>query len=415
MAKNEKDIRVLRELATQYMELVSEKNNGEKRRLWSAHLSKKSFHPLVYVSYGMWNLWCKEVFSDSNMKCEDPLYREFEQFFRMNILHGSIGDDNILEPWLEVSAEKKGSWDKVWGVEHTHKESPMEGGAFQFDPPIKKWEDVAKLKAPDHYIFEKETQEKYDKVSGAVGDIMTVDLSRKPICSGFLSDISYCITQLRGLQQLMMDMYDSPEELASLLSFMREGILNNQKQAEEAGDYSLTSHDNQCLSYCDELEWPKPNTYGKKRKELWGFFAAQEYTLISPEMHDEFMLKYQLPIIKNFGLVHYGCCEDLTKKIDMLRQIPNLRIIAVTPVANVQKCAEQIKTDYVISWRPNPTDMICSDFNETRIRKILREGLAALKGTYFHIHLKDVETLQGDLGRLSRWVRIVREELDRAI
>jgi len=41
----------------------------------------------------------------------------------------------------------------------------------------------------------------------------------------------------------------------------------------------------------------------------------------------------------------------------MLRPIKNLRNIAVTPVADVQVCAEQIKDDYVISWRPNPTEL----------------------------------------------------------
>ena len=47
-------------------------------------------------------------------------------------------------------------------------------------------------------------------------------------------------------------------------------------------------------------------------------------------MHEEFLFRYQLPIMEQAGLVAYGCCEDLTCKIDMLRQIPNLRRIAVS-------------------------------------------------------------------------------------
>ena len=89
------------------------------------------------------------------------------------------------------------------------------------------------------------------------------------------------------------------------------------------------------------------------------------------------MLQYQLPILRNFGLVSYGCCEDLTRKIDMLRQIPNLRIIAVPPRADLRRNVEQIGTDYVISWRPNPTDVICYGFDEARIRGIIRPGLEA--------------------------------------
>ena len=121
------------------------------------------------------------------------------------------------------------------------------------------------------------------------------------------------------------------------------------------------------------------------------------------------MFQYQLPIYSQFGLVHYGCCEDLGRKIKMLRQLKNLRSIAVTPVADVRLCAEQIGADYAISWRPNPSDMICCGYNETLIRRILTDGLTACRGGVPHIHLKDVETVEGDVTRLTRWVKLVRE------
>ena len=63
----------------------------------------------------------------------------------------------------------------------------------------------------------------------------------------------------------------------------------------------------------------------------------------------------------------------------------------------------------MISWRPNPADMVCCGFDEALIRRIIGNGLAACRGCRVHIHLKDVETVQGDPGRLKRWVRIVRD------
>ena len=144
------------------------------------------------------------------------------------------------------------------------------------------------------------------------------------------------------------------------------------------------------------------------------YCAAQEFTLISPEFHEEFLLQYQRPIFEPYGLLHYGCCEDLTHKIGILRSFKNLRSIAVTPVANVAACAEQIGPDYVVSWRPNPTDMVCAGWSEQRIRKIIGEGLQACRanGCCVHVHLKDIETVQGDTSRLARWTRIVRELAD---
>ncbi len=133
---------------------------------------------------------------------------------------------------------------------------------------------------------------------------------------------------------------------------------------------------------------------------------------VSPQMHEEFVLEYQLPIMEKFGLVAYGCCEDLTHKIDMLRRIPNLRRIAVTPVADVARCAERIGEDYVFSWRPNPALMVSCGFDEERVRRIIREGLQAARGCHVDITLKDIETVQGDPTRLRRWVEVVREVIE---
>jgi hypothetical protein len=129
-------------------------------------------------------------------------------------------------------------------------------------------------------------------------------------------------------------------------------------------------------------------------------------------LFDKFMLQYQIPIMKPFGLAAYGCCEDLSLKIGALRRIPNLRRIAVAPMANVAKCAELIGTDYVISYRPSPSDMVGYDFDPDRIRRILRRDLHACRGQHVDITLKDVETVQGDPNRVRQWVKIARQTID---
>jgi len=207
-------------------------------------------------------------------------------------------------------------------------------------------------------------------------------------------------------------MYEHPDELHRVLSFMRDGILENNRQAEAAGHYTLTCSLQQAPPYAEELPRPRPNSGPVKRSALWGFGAAQEFTLVSPAQHEEFLFQYQRPILEPFGLVHYGCCEDLTEKIGMLRKLPNLRSISVAPRANVARCAEAIGRDYVISWRPNPTDMVCAGWDEGRITRILREGARALRGTFFHVLLKDVETVQGEPDRFRRWTALARHVLE---
>ncbi len=166
------------------------------------------------------------------------------------------------------------------------------------------------------------------------------------------------------------------------------------------------------MPYAEELADPAANANGVQRKQLWGYMAAQEFALVSPAKHDEFLLQYQLPILSQFGLVAYGCCEDLTRKIGILRQIPNLRRIAVSPFANAAKCAEQIGTDYVLSYRPSPADMVGYGFDPDRILSILRRDLTACRACHTDITLKDVETVQGDPNRVRQWVALTRQVID---
>lgn len=360
----------------------------------------------------MWNVWCREVFGDAQMECEDPFCRQHERALRMALFQHEVGDDAIQEPWLTVRAAVDGEWEQLWGVREGREPSAMEGGAWKFAPPLKTWDDMERLRPTPHRIDEEATAEAVARLQEAVGDILPIDVVRAPAYWGFSADISTDIAKLRGLEQLMIDMYESPDELHRLLRFMCDGIRAAHDAAEAAGDFGLTCHSNQAMPYAEGLPAPAPNQHGRPRGDLWGFCAAQEYTLISPAFHEEFLFQYQREIIAPFGLTHYGCCEDLTQKIDMLRQLENLRAIAVTPTANVARCAEQIGSDYAISWRPNPTDMVCAGWNEERIRRIIGAGLDACRGQSLHIHLKDVETVQGDPDRLRRWVALVRETAD---
>jgi hypothetical protein len=326
----------------------------------------------------------------------------------MQLFSHETGCDAVRNPWLTLGAARESGRGNLWGVHLGRHASDMEGGAYQIDPPIKDWSDLDKLVVTPHEIDEEQTRRKLEQARELFGDIMPIEVDRGPVYRGFAADISTDIVRLRGLEQVMIDMYEAPDQLHRLLAFMRDGILQNHQDAEDAGDFSLACHQNQSVPYAHELEWPAPDSGPRQRKELWGFCAAQEYTGVSPEFHDEFLFQYQKDIYKHFGLVHYGCCEDLGRKIDMLRALTNLRSIAVTPCAKVAECAEQIGTDYAISWRPNPTDMVCAGWDEARIRTIISQGMEIMRGQNVHIFLKDVETVQGEPDRLKRWAAIVR-------
>ena len=111
----------------------------------------------------------------------------------------------------------------------------------------------------------------------------------------------------------------------------------------------------------------------------------------------------------------YGCCEDLTKKIPIIKQLGNLRRIAVSPFADVEKCAEQIGADYVLSWRPNPSTACSFGVDEASVRRELRRVMEICDRHHcvWDVTLKDLETTSGDPHAIVRWTSIVREELEK--
>jgi hypothetical protein len=74
-------------------------------------------------------------------------------------------------------------------------------------------------------------------------------------------------------------------------------------------------------------------------------------------MHEEMDIEYQKRIMEPFGLVYYGCCEPLDRKIDIVKKLPHLRKVSVTPWADINVAAEAIGGDYVVSIKPNPANV----------------------------------------------------------
>ncbi|HHH75858.1 MAG TPA: hypothetical protein ENL03_02395, partial [Phycisphaerae bacterium] len=106
-------------------------------------------------------------------------------------------------------------------------------------------------------------------------------------------------------------------------------------------------------------------------KDMWAMAQAQELTQVSPEMHEEFALHYEKQLLAPFGLTSYGCCEDLTRKLDYICRIPKMRRISIAPWADVDACAERLKGDYIFSWKPQPS-MLVGHFNEEKVRDYIR-------------------------------------------
>ena len=401
----------LREIAKQTVELANAPVQDQRRALWTRHNSLDFTRPPVLVRCFAFD----EQIQDDSIFSTHPYMQRVEYDMRRNLMRQQLGDDSILEPYIPITACYTTADADRWGIPMEMSEKENETDAAHYLPQLVEEEDFAKLRKPKYEIDRAKTQEKFDMVNDAIGDIIPVALSKNSICGHFYySDISTELGYMLGMENMMYYMYDKPEFVHKIVEFMTNAMIENLKSAESAGQLGNIFANNQAMPYCKELPAPDKDLTGLKLDQLWNFQAAQEFALISPEMHKEFLLDYQVKLMSLYGASAYGCCEDLSQKIDILRAIPNLRRIAVTPFANAPKCAEQIGGDYIASWRPHPTMVL--DFDPDYTRKTVKEHIDLFKANNckFDVTLKDVETTGGNPENVVRWLKIVREEINKA-
>ena len=164
------------------------------------------------------------------------------------------------------------------------------------------------------------------------------------------------------------------------------------------------------VGYTSELPRPdRPAGAPARVADLWGLSESQETVGVSPRMFEEFVFQYQESIISRFGLSYYGCCEPIDKRIKIIKRLPNLRRLSVSPWCNQERMADELGRDYIFCRKPAPAMISTAVWDEDLIRDDLRTTLRIARHCPLELVMKDVHTLAGQPWRLGRWVQIARE------
>ncbi len=226
------------------------------------------------------------------------------------------------------------------------------------------------------------------------------------------------LVHLRGLDQLMLDMYDHPQFLHWLMAFMRDEKRREWELYEREGVLSLNNGPENMMGpggLGHTAELPAPDYAGQVRRQdmrCWG--ESQETVGVGPEQFHEFVLQYQLPLFERFGLVDYGCCEPLDHKLDLLiAHIPRLRAVAVSSWCDRELVAQKLENRYVYVYKPDPTPVCLPRENLQAAEQEVRETLEIARGCCVAIIMKNTQTFCQEPERLTRWTdmasRLVRE------
>jgi len=402
----DKDKQILRKLANRVAEIANHPRQAERREMWKRHNRLEKVKPMVLVFPEC--SW-QEILPDSVLECTNDLARNCERELRRKIYYWEhLRDDSVIEPWFKVGLVW---WSTGWGLTPGRIPSPMERGAWTFDPPIKDESDIEKLRFPEIVIDEEATLRNFEALHDAIGDILHVKIHRQIFAWNF-TGLANLLAYLRGLDQMMWDMVERPEWVHRIMSFLAEGNMRILDQVEAYDKLDLVNTDDYVgsggLAYTDEL--PGPGFEGRVRlRDLWGFAEAQELVGVSPAMHEEFVFQYQRPMLERYGLNCYGCCEPVTDRLDYVFKFARMRRISISPWADRQIAAEKLQDKYIFSWKPNPSHLV-GGYDPDFIRRYIRETLDIARDCVLEIIMKDVHTVDHHPERLWEWVRIAQEE-----
>ncbi|MDO8685579.1 MAG: hypothetical protein Q7J78_02800 [Clostridiales bacterium] len=400
----------LRNLAKRVADIASKPIQQERRRLWTAHNDLKPVRPM-YVCYpeGGWN----DLLKHDELRLTSPMWRNCEWYLRHLIYRDEmIDDDFVVEPEIvsfiahEIKNEDSGMPVQV--------SNNTETGAYVFDAPLKEYRDIKKLKLPELNVDMKLTEQRFNAMQEEFRDILEVN---PYLTAAFTANQPGKAALLRGVEQIMWDMYDAPEFLHELMDFLTRGYIKLFKEMEATGLIRLNNR-NQYVDaggngYTSDMPGKDYNPSSVKLYNVWGYGVAQEFSEISPEMHEEFGIRYQARVLEMFGLNAYGCCESYTRKFDILKGIPRLRRVSVSPWCDIEAAAEKLGKEIIYSWKPNPA-IILFEQDWNKVRAYIRRTLEVAKDCVLEMFLKDIIHLRGYELRISEFSKLMREQVERS-
>lgn len=398
-----RDRQIVRDLARLVAQIGALPIQAQRARLWTACNDLKPERAMVLATQQptdeMDKAWLK-------MECQAPFYRDMESQLRHIIMHHEhIPDDFPIVGEYKVFVPIHGAGYGDYGFDLLATHSTHAQGAYHIEPVIQSEKDLEKLHFRPIRVDHEAGERAATQAQEVLGDILPV---RKIGKTFWRYGLSRVLIHMRGLEQMMLDLYDNPELMHRLMAFLRDDFLNEIDIMEAEGIITQNTMADAVtgsggLSPTTALA-PVPPGQAAQLRDCICWAESQETVGVGPEQFDEFVLQYQVPLMERFGLTDYGCCESLDYKMDLLTaKIPNLRWVAVAPWANRQVCAEKIGKKYVYVYKPNPSRISSPKPDWESARKDIAETLQIARGCAIHICMKDTKTFFNEPQRTTQW------------
>jgi len=414
ISKQEK--RILQDLAKQKEEVAANPKNQNKINLWKDLNSLKKVRPLVWINEIPWHEMNVDDELTLSTKTEFARYLEI-RLRRAIYLWKHMPVDIIIEPtlpcYLHIDNTGFGISEKI-NIATTDKDSDIISRGFT--PQIRTGDDIEKIKTPKVTLDAKTTQDKFHSMTDIFDGILKIEKKGIP---GFWFAPWDELIRWWGVQEALTDLVLRPKLVHKVMERLTNAYLAMLDQYENQNLLDLNNCNYRIgsggIGYTDELPGDNFDPNHIKTSNMWGCGAAQIFSDVSPAIHYEFALKYEIKWMKRFGLNYYGCCEPLHRKIDILKKIPNLRKISMSPWVNLDQGAEVVGNDYVFSYKPSPAIFVKDSWDPENIKNNLKRDLAKIKNCVVEVIMKDISTVKYKPERLWQWAEIAMKVVEESV
>jgi hypothetical protein len=405
---NKHDVSIVRDLAGQVAEIAALPVQETKRGLWRKINSLQPQRPMVMIDQVCWNEM--NVDDELTLRCSDPECRGYEQYLRRTLYQWKYFPvDMVVEPFIRVPKAVHNSGFGIHVEEAmavTDPTNSVVGHAYvnQF----RSEEDVEKIQVPRITHDAAETARREAVAHELFDGCLDVRMWGADVYLSLWDPISTWM----GVENALYAMVDTPDLIHKILGRMTDGYLSMLDQLEQQGLLCGPQSLIHCTgAYTDELPAAGYDPARPRTKDMWMFGLAQMLSTVSPEMFQEFEVDYASRICERFGLVYYGCCDPLDRKMEQVRRIPGVRKVSMSPWVDQSRGAAEIGRDFVYSRKPSPALLAWSRFDADQVRQDLlaTRDVCRQNGCPLEYILKDISTVGYQPQRLFEWARIAME------
>jgi len=410
MLCSQADRDVLRPLGGQLAEVAALPVHAEKAQLWRRLNDLKPVRPMVWITEVPWHEM--DVGGELALECESQWARGIEQWLRRELYAWRhLPADGVVSGYLPspLAIHDTGfGLDRCEDVLRTDDANRIV--SHRYRPQIVEPADVEKIRPPEVIHDEAATQREYEARREVFDGVLPV---RKVGIKGAWCAPWDQLVEWWGPEQALIDLVMRPEMVHAAMSRLTDAWLARLDQWETLGlltpNLDNTRIGSGAYGYTSDLPPAGFDPARPRAKDMWGGSTAQIFSSVSPEMHEEFALRYERRWLERWGLSYYGCCEPLDRKMHILREVPNLRKVSMSPWVDPARGAAEVRDEYVYSCKPNPAILAEDHWRPDQARKQLRDVLEAARGCRIEVIMKDISTVRYEPQRLWQWAAMAME------